>query len=369
MSAPTTRLPAVFTPARLSALLLYAVSFVVALVLATALVTVTGHSMSDTLLALYQGSLDGGASIGQSLDEATPLLLVAVGAIVCAMAGLFNIGQEGQLLIGAMAGAAVGLFVPGPAWLVLPLTLVGAAVGGALWAGIPAVLFYWRKVDVVISTLLMVFLAQQVASYAINTPSLLQETVEKGQVASPQSDLLPDAVQLPRLGEYPDLTFGYGVFIALAVTVVLAVLLKYTRWGFRLRMLGNNPVAARRAGVRAVVFGGGALLLSGAGAGLAGGVILTSTSFRFQPGISDNVGWDGLLVALVARNHPLAAIPIAVFFGMLRAGGGFLASTGVPRYLVSVVTALLVLAAVFPAAYAEVRKRRRPATAPAGATA
>jgi general nucleoside transport system permease protein len=94
--------------------------------------------------------------------------------------------------------------------------------------------------------------------------------------------------------------------------------------------------------------------------------MLTGTVFRIQPGLSDNVGWEGLLVALVARNHPLAAVPVAVFFGALRAGGGFLASTGVPRYLVSVVTALLVLAAVFPAAYAEARERRRRMTAREG---
>lgn len=87
---------------------------------------------------------------------------------------------------------------------------------------------------------------------------------------------------------------------------------------------------------------------------------MLSDAYRFQPGVSDNMGWDGLLVALVARNHPLVAIPVALFFGALRAGGGFLASTGVPRYLVSVVTALLVLAAVFPSAYTEIRKRRRP---------
>ncbi|GAA3789511.1 ABC transporter permease [Sphaerisporangium flaviroseum] len=370
---------------------LYLVSFAAALGAATALVTLTGHSVGETLLALYEGSLHGGASIGQTIDEATPLLLVATGAIICARAGIFNIGQEGQLLIGAMAGAAIGLFLSSPVpgadpalgsgagsglsvgfsagsglsvgsgtgWVVLVLVLGGAALAGAVWAGIPALLFYWRGVDVVISTLLLVFVAVQLVSFAVNRDYLLQETAVKGQILSQQSDALPEGVRLPRLGEYPDFTIGTGVFVALALTVVVAVLLRYGRWGFRLRMLGLNRVAAHRAGVRAAALGGGALLLSGGFAGLAGGVMLTGTVFRIQPGLSDNVGWEGLLVALVARNHPLAAVPVAVFFGALRAGGGFLASTGVPRYLVSVVTALLVLAAVFPAAYAEARGRRR----------
>ncbi|SDQ72400.1 nucleoside ABC transporter membrane protein [Thermostaphylospora chromogena] len=359
MSALTSRMMGVFTPARLSALMMYLASFLVALALATALVMLTGYSMTDTAVALYQGSLGDGTSIGLTIDKATPLLLVAVGAIISAKAGIFNIGQEGQLLVGAMVGAGVALFMPGPGWLVMTLTLVGAALGGALWAGVPAVLYYWRGVDVVISTLLMVFVGIQLAWFSVNRDYLLQETTEGGRVASPQSDLLPEHALLPRIGEYPGIAVSSGVIIVLVLTLLAAVMLRYSTWGFRLRMLGHNPVAARRAGVRAAVLGSGALLLSGGAAGLAGGVML-SEAYRFQPGVSDNMGWDGLLVALVARNHPLVAIPVALFFGALRAGGGFLASTGVPRYLVSVVTALLVLAAVFPSAYAEIRKRRRP---------
>jgi simple sugar transport system permease protein len=343
----------------LSTLVLYVASLAVALGLAAAIVTLSGHSAWDTVLALYEGSLDGGASIGLTIDEAAPLLLVAVGAVVCARAGMFNIGQEGQLVIGATAGAAIALFVPGPGPLVLVLTLAGAALGGALWAGIPALLYYWRRVDVVISTLLLVFVSAQVVSFAVNRDYLLQETAVKGQVLAPQSDLIPEGTQLARLGEYPGFNIGAGVFIALAVAAIAAVLLRYGTWGFRLRMLGLNPVAARRAGVRAAVVGGGALLISGACAGLAGGVMLTGSVYRLQAGLADNVGWEGLLVALVARNSPGLAVPVALFFGALRAGGGFLASTGVPRYLVSVVTALLVLAAVFPAAYTDLRARRR----------
>ncbi|MDF5757548.1 hypothetical protein [Spongiactinospora sp. TRM90649] len=365
MTALTARIPALLRPAALTTVLLYAVSFAVALTLAAALVTLSGHSMPDTVYALYQGSLEGGGSIGLTIDEAAPLLLVALGAIVCARAGIFNIGQEGQVLIGAMGGAAVGLFVPGPGWLVMVLSLLGAAAAGAVWAGVPAVLFYWRRVDVVISTLLMVFIAAQVAMFTVNQENLLQEAGEAG-ARTAQSDPLPEGVLLPRAGEYPDINVTYGVFVVAALTLATILMLRYTTWGFRLRMLGHNPAAARRSGVRASALGGGALLISGAFAGLAGGIMLSGSVGRFQPGMADNVGWEGLLVALVARNHPVAAIPIALFFGGLRAGGGFLASTGVPRYLVSVVTALLVMAAVFPTAYTELnklRKSRRPATA------
>jgi simple sugar transport system permease protein len=342
---------------RFSTLGLYAASLGGALLIVAGLVTASGYSAWDTLVALYQGSLQGGASIGLTIDEAAPLLLVAVGSIICTQAGIFNIGQEGQLAVGAMTGAAIALYCPGPGPAVLILALLGAAAGGAAWAGIAGLLYYWRRVDVVICSLLLVFVAMQLLSFAVNRSYLLQENAVPGQVMIPESDLLPLNERLPRLGSYPGLNVGTGVFVALALTALVA--LRYGRWGFRLRMLGLNPIAARRAGVRAALLGTGAVVLSGAFAGLAGGVMLTGSSYRIQDGFADNVGWEGLLVALMARNRPVLAVPVALFFGALRAGGGFLASTGVPRYLVSIVTALLVLAAVFPVAFQEARRFQR----------
>jgi simple sugar transport system permease protein len=143
-----------------------------------------------------------------------------------------------------------------------------------------------------------------------------------------------------------------------------------TRWGFRLKMLGLNPTTARHAGVKVGLLGGLALATSGALAGLAGAMLLTSPvgTHRLQPGMSLNIGWDGLLVALVARNNPLLSIPVAVLFGVLRAGGGFLAATGVPNFLVDVVKALLVLAFVAPPVVVAMLRRRRAAAGGGGRT-
>src|SRR5690606_20338732 len=117
-----------------------------------------------------------------------------------------------------------------------------------------------------------------------------------------------------------------------------------SRWGFRLRMFGHNPRTAKRAGVNVVAMGAAALLLSGAFAGLAGGVVLSGTALRVNPGMANNYGWEGLLVALVAGFSPLVAIVAAFLFGALRAGGGVLASTGVDSSIVGVIQALIVLA-------------------------
>jgi simple sugar transport system permease protein len=223
---------------------------------------------------------------------------------------------------------------------------------------VAALLRFTRGVDVVISTLLLSFVAAEVASFAVNRAYLLQETRDNPQLL-PQSDRVPTDTQLPRIGEFPGFNVSSGVFIALAALVVVTVALRHSRWGFRMRMLGLNPMAARRAGVSVVALGTGALVLSGGFAGLAGGVMLTGTIFRMQPGFSSNVGYDGLLVALIARGNTLWTIPVAFFFGALRAGGGLLAATGVPRFLVNVVQALLVLAALFPPVFIELRERRR----------
>jgi ABC-type uncharacterized transport system permease subunit len=197
-----------------------------------------------------------------------------------------------------------------------------------------------------------------VLSFALNKPYLLQETRENVQLL-PQSDRLPASEQITRLGAPPGFSVSSGIFLALLLVGVVLFALSRTRWGFRLKMLGMNPNAARAAGVSIAAVGGGALILSGAFAGLAGGVIFTGTAFRIQPGFSTNMGNDGLLVALIARRNVLATVPVAFFFGAMRAGGGFLASTGVPRYLVDVVQPLLVLAALLPPAILFLTDRRK----------
>jgi general nucleoside transport system permease protein len=337
---------------------LYVISIAVALGISAIIVSLTHGSPSKVFSALYDGSLRGWGSFGYTLDNATPLLIVAIGTIVSVRAGFFNIGQEGQLTIGAMCGAFVALKVHPAGLPVLALALLAAAVGGALWAGICALLRFWRGVDVVISSLLLIFVAFQVLSYALSTPRLLQEHAA-GNATLTESDQLSPGVQLHRFGAYPHFNFGSGLLIALGLTVVIGVFMTRTKWGFRIRMLGLNPTVAKRTGVRAALLGSVAIMISGATAGLAGGVMLTGQAYRITPTISNNVGWNGLLVALVARNNAYAAIVVAFFFGALEAGGGFLATTGVPTDLVNIVTALVVLAVVFPPALVQLRKYRR----------
>jgi general nucleoside transport system permease protein len=352
----------------LSVAAMSAVAVLVAVTLSALLIATTGGSPLDSLKAIYRGSIGSPAAWTTTLLNATPLLVVAVGSCISSRSGTFNIGQEGQVLVGALAAAAVALRLAlvGPA--LLALGIIAAALAGGAWAALSALMHRVRGVNIVVSTLLMTFVAQQLLSFAVNKPWLLQATKVGYATPSPESNQIPVGAHLDSIGQYPHLQLNLGLLIALVLTVVVAVAMARTRWGFRLKMMGLNPLTARHAGVRVTALSALALALSGAFAGVAGAILVTSPvgNYRLQPGVSGNIGWDGLLVALVARNRPAVAIPFALLFGVLRSGGNFVAATGVPSFLVDVVKGLLVLAFVAPPALADVLQRRSAAAKATG---
>ncbi len=335
----------------------YLISIGTALLLTGALVAAVGHSPWGIVSDLYRGSVSTPGAFGRTLDNTYPILFVALGTMIAVRAGMFNIGQSGQLVIGATAAGFVALKVSGPGPLVLVLALLASIVGGALWAGISALLYAWRRINVVISTLLLVYVATQILSYVVSNRSLLQEPAPPGGAAGglPQSSLVPMDVRLPHPGAYPSFGFSSALVIGLVVVGVAFVALKQTSWGVKLRMLGANSVAARRFGVRVVAMGIAALMISGALAGFAGGAMLTGDVYRVQAGFANTYGNDGLLAALVCNDRVGALIPVALAFGIIRTGGDFFLSTGVPAYLAQVLQGLLVLAAVFPPVYLDRR--------------
>ena len=338
---------------------LYAASIGLALLVASLLVVAaTDSSPWDVYSAMYEGSLSRWSAIARTLNEAAPVYLVALGAIIAGRSGTFNIGNEGQLLVGGTACAFVLLNLGGPRPLTLPFSLLAGAAAGGAWAGIAALLRYTRRVDVVISTLLLNFVALQVVSLAVNKPWLLQESTTN-QLKLPQSDQLAPGLRLPSFRSGEGTALSSSIFIAAIFGALVVIALNRTRWGFHVRLLGLNPIAARSVGVRAAWLGGGALMLSGAFAGLAGGVLFTGTQFRIVPGFSLETGYNGLLVALISRRNAVAAVPWALFFGVLRSGGNFLSATGVPTYITGVVKGLVVLAALLPPVLFGVWKARQ----------
>lgn len=351
---------------------LYAASVACALLLSAILVETTGGSWRPVLDALIDGSFRGPGRWGQTLGAAAPMLLVALGTIVSARAGLVNIGQEGQLLIGVAFAVFFGFRIGGPGPVNIVVVLIAGAVGGAVWAGVAGLLRFWRGVPEVLSTLLLVTVAAQAVAFGLKNQSLLLAPEANRGNRNQVSEQLGENARLPELHVFGN-DIPSAAFIAVVLAVVLAFVIARTVWGFRLRMLGRNPRAARRAGVSERQYGMMALLIGGAFAGLAGAVMFAGGGFQFGnfrlvPGFSASIGWTGLLVALVAREKALAAIPVAVVFGALRTGSGFVGSTGVEGRITDVIQGLLVLALLVPPALMFVRDRRRARAASAART-
>jgi simple sugar transport system permease protein len=340
---------------------LYAVCIAGALLLSVLLVELTGGDAGAVFSALLDGSLRGPGRIGATIGVAVPLLLVALGTIVSTRAGLINIGQEGQLFIGAAFAAYVGTELGGPGPFVVVVLLVAGAIGGALWAGIASMLKYRRSVPEVLTTLLLVTVATQLVGYGLKNQWLLLAPSEGRANRQQISEQLADDTRIPRVTWFGN-EFPISAIAAVAIAAFIAFALARTLWGFRLRLLGHNERTAQRAGVAAHKHGGRALLISGAFAGLAGGMMLAGGDFgnyTLVPGFPSEIGWTGLLVALVARQRVAAAVFVALIFASLRTGSGFLAATGVERRITDVVQGLLVLALLIPPALLSLRQRRR----------
>lgn len=339
---------------------LYVLSLGGALLISAVLVAITGNSWQKVFGALLDGAFLAPGRWGETLEVAAPMLLVALGMVIGVKAGLFNIGQEGQLLMGAMAMAFVGTKLDGPGVLLLLGGLALGMVAGGGYAALAALMRYKRGVPEVISTLLLVFIAFQIIGFAVTTDWVLRDLDPTRPSRASTSGPLPDNVHLPIVRIFGN-EFPIGIVIALVLAGLVAFALGRTLWGFRVRLLGENPLVAQKTGVAASRMGTRALFLSGGLAGLAGAVMLAGggSSYRLTPGFSTNIGWQGLLVALLARSRPLLAIPMAILFAALRTGAGFLASTGVERKIVDVVQGLLVLALLIPPAIQFVRERRR----------
>lgn len=328
---------------------------VAALALLAALLALGGYDVPTALAALWRGSFGSSyALFSATLVRATPLLLAGLAVALAFRAGVWNIGAEGQLLAGATAAIA-GASLPLPGALRLVLALSFAAIAGAAWT-LPAALLRRRGVLEVISTIMLNFIALDLVGYLVRGP--LQEPTH----AYPQSRTIDAAARLPRVA---GTRLHLGVGIALIAAVALGIVMRRSAWGFRVRAVGANARAAASAGLIDVprvtleVF-----LVSGALAGLAGGIEATGVTYALYEGLSPGYGYTAIAVALLARLDPLLVAPSALLFGALEAGATAMQrDAGVPAAFVTVVEGSLVLLVlllpVVTAAYARSAQARR----------
>lgn len=270
-----------------------------------------GHTPGELLSILISGSVGSRFALEGTLLKSIPLLLTGLSVGIAFRAGVWNIGGEGQFLAGALGaflGARYGMVA----------ALAASLIAGALWASIASVMRLWRNAPEVLTTILLNFIAIHLLGYAVNGP--LQEASGK----YPQSDAVPVGAMLPSLGASE---LHAGLIIAVVAAIGTWFLLFRTAEGLRLRASGFNRSAARWAGINVDAQLVRAMAVSGAMAGLAGGIELLGVTHRLFERFAAGYGYAGIAVALLAQLHPLGTLASAFFFGALTTGAGELQRT------------------------------------------
>lgn len=297
---------------------------------------VAGTSPLEGFSALFFGALGGRNQIGETLVATSALLFPALGIALAFRGGLFNIGAEGQLVMGALFAGAAGaqLHVAGPIGIVLLLAL--GAIGGGLWGAIAG----WMKArfgaNEIIATLMLNFVAAYVALDLVSGPL-------KGPLATgAETAWLDPAYWLPTL--LPHTRLSLGILLAVAIAIALQWVLTRTVFGYDLRATGAAPEAARRSGVNVARLTWLTLAISGAIAGVGGATIVMGELHRFNTQLSPGYGFTAIAVALVGDLQPLWICLAAFGFGILEAGGlAMQASAQVPKDAIHVIEGLIIL--------------------------
>lgn len=311
---------------------------VAALALSLVIIALTGYSPGDTAAAFLDGSFGSGEQLAATVTVTIPLVLLGLAWILAGSARQINLGLEGQILAGGIGATIAGTGVSGLAQpLHLLLAVLAGAVGGALWAGIAALLYVRRDVSVLLSSFMLNFVALLLVAWLIRGP--LRNPDVLGLIEGKPVAL---SAQWPVVGS--SMLRWDVVLIPIAVILMLFVQ-RWTTVGFRLRLIGANEEAARHAGVATKRIGAGALMTAGAMAGIAGSsLILGSFTGSMTEGFSSGYGFIGIAVALLARNHPVGCIASALLFAALQQGGALVETrVGLPSASVDVTQGLVIL--------------------------
>jgi general nucleoside transport system permease protein len=338
MAAATEVLRRLATPRRLRGIASSLLAVVLALLVSMGIIAAFGDPPLAAIQNLWIGAFGSSQQIGGTLSYLTPLVIVALGWILVASVGRISVGFDGQILVGGILATTVGVNLAGlPTALHLPLGILAAIAGGAVWAGIAAWLWAARRVNEIIATLLLNFVAAKIVAWLVRGP--LQEP----SGGFPQSSPLTPSARWPDL--VPNTPLAGDIFVALLLVAAMPLLLRSTGFGYRLRLTGANDEAARHAGVNTRRITVAALVISGALSGLAGSsLILAGQTGVMSDGFNQNLGFYGIVVALLARNSPVGTLPAALLVGALLQGGPFMqAQVGISSALVSLVQGLVVV--------------------------
>jgi simple sugar transport system permease protein len=292
----------------------------------------------------------------ESLVQATPYIFAGLAVALGFRAGLFNIGVEGQLFIGAACATFVGYAVKGlPVYIHMPLAFIAGGLGGALWGFIPGFLKATTGGHEVINTIMMNYIAFRLTEWLLSGPM-----TRPGSGGMPISPVIEESAQIPQFFQSP-IRFHLGFFFALGIAYLVWWLLFKTKWGLTLRIAGTSPRAAKYAGINVpstIMVG---MALSGGLAGLAGATQILAVNRSMALGLSSGYGFDSIALALIGNNHPLGVVLSSILFGVLRNGATrMMVVARVPIDIIDVVQAIILMFVAAPAIIRSIYRLREP---------
>lgn len=317
----------------------FLISIVFGIVAGGVVLSLSGFNSLLAFRDLFQGSLGDIYGISETLISTTPLLLSGLAVGIAFQGSLFNIGVEGQLVIGALIASLAGVLFEGlPSWLIIPLCLVMGSLGGALWAYLPGYLKAKRGAHEVITTIMMNYIAFRFTEHMVKPHGPFN-----GGDTLTASPMIAAEAFFPRLA--PGTRLNVGILIAFAAAFVIWVVLWRTRLGYRIRVVGENIEAAEYAGINVPKHIILTMLISGALAGLAGAIEIIGVHHRFYAAFSPGYGLDGIAIALAGQLHPLGITAAAFVFGVLRAGSVLMqAQSQIPADIIGIISGFITLA-------------------------
>jgi simple sugar transport system permease protein len=315
-----------------------------AMLIGALVILMAGSNPLYAYLGLFQGAFGSAKAWSETAVWASPYIFAGLAVALAFKGGLFNIGAEGQLALGAVAAAWVGYALPDmlgislPAIIHIPLVIGLGVLAGTLWAAIPGALKAYTGGHEVINTIMMNYIALNMVSYLLNGPM----KDPNPQNVSARTPLIAESARVPVIFE--GFRIHWGFVLALIVAAVIWWLLWKTTLGFEIRTVGLNPDAAKYAGInvkRTIIL---TMALSGALAGLAGVIEVTGLNYRHELGFSIGYGFDAIAIALLGKTHPMGVVLASILFAGMRNGGTrmqFL--TQIPVDVISVIQALILL--------------------------
>jgi general nucleoside transport system permease protein len=319
-----------------------------------------GVPLSDSMDAFLDGAFGTEYALAASINRAVIFSAVGLGFIFANQANLTNVGGEGQIAVAGIAAAAVALKtpvtdLPGPLPYLLPM-LAGIAAGGA-WGGLCGVLKVRVGTNEVISSLLLTFIGTWLLYWSTQSVDLLRQPMTN-TATLPETLEIPDPTKLPVLFDVAG-PLNLGLIIVAALAVAVGLILRKSAFGVKLRAIGLNELASRRAGIRYDRYVVLAMAVSGAFAGLAGTIMLLGDQFVLKDGFSSGYGFDGLVVGLLSRGSAAGVVLGGLFFGFLRSGGINMEMVAkVPSAVVVIIQGLVIIAIAASAFWPTARERR-----------